>query len=313
MSEAVPILAVHRGNSGYLRYWSAQARQSNPRSRIVLIGDATNELRDTEHAEWTDYLGDDGEEFTRSYQHLSSLRFEFELFCMQRWFVIAHFMRRHGIPWAFVMDTDVLLFSDVSELPRESGFATAGDSGHVALLDARMAASFARFILDAYTRPDRLTALRAVYRSYCEVHAAGGICDMTHIAHFRQANAGRVSSLLTIGDGVFDDNINAPGGFTQVAGVKALHGMGGKVLGRRADDGRLVRFHGVHFQGVAKSLMSYAAAGDWRGARRMARINLLKTSAIRLASGVRRAMARSRKYGGGAQKRTGKFSSAGLI
>ncbi len=41
-APTMPIMFIHKGNKEHLKYALAQARQSNPDSRIFLLGDASN-------------------------------------------------------------------------------------------------------------------------------------------------------------------------------------------------------------------------------------------------------------------------------
>lgn len=112
--EPIPILVFHRGNAVYLECCLNQAKKYNPDSRIILLGDSSNaQIKMAEHYNADDFLG--AKEFKPLYKHCSFLSYDFEWVCIERWFAIRDFVRATGINRFLHIDTDVLLFCNVTE------------------------------------------------------------------------------------------------------------------------------------------------------------------------------------------------------
>ncbi len=113
-TNPVPILVFHRGNAAYLEHCLNQARKYNPDSRIILLGDSSNaHIKVAEHYNADDFPG--AKEFKPLYKHCSFLSYEFEWRCIERWFALRDFIRLTGINRFLHIDTDVLLFSNVTQ------------------------------------------------------------------------------------------------------------------------------------------------------------------------------------------------------
>lgn len=129
-----PILFIHYGRSAYLRRTLAAARRSNPRKRIVLLGDDTNRDMATGLAEFCDYrtcsLGAKAHEFASVFQAIEGDQHHFNKpggtaswlrFVFLRWFCLEEFVRNYGIASFWTFDSDTLLLADL--LPREARYS----------------------------------------------------------------------------------------------------------------------------------------------------------------------------------------------
>lgn len=113
-TNPVPILVFHRGNDAYLEHCLNQAKKYNPDSRIILLGDSSNaQIKAAEHYNADDFPG--AREFKPLYKYFSFLSYEFEWRCIERWFALRDFIRLTGITRFLHIDTDVLLFSNVTQ------------------------------------------------------------------------------------------------------------------------------------------------------------------------------------------------------
>lgn len=64
-----PIILIHRGDSFYLAHTIAQARSSNPDSRLILLGDRSNSFYlGVEHHRYVDYF-DEAREFAKLFTY----------------------------------------------------------------------------------------------------------------------------------------------------------------------------------------------------------------------------------------------------
>lgn len=114
-NQSIPILVFYRGSvSAYLEYCLNQAKKFNPDSRIILLGDSANaHLKVAEHYNADDFPG--AREFKPLYKHCSHLSYDFEWRCIERWFIMRDFVRLTGINRFLHIDTDVLLFCNVTQ------------------------------------------------------------------------------------------------------------------------------------------------------------------------------------------------------
>lgn len=113
----LPIIFIHRTDDAYLYYILRQAKLSNPNSDVILLGSKSNAKyisNDTKHFMIDDY-SEGASNFAKSYKHLSSNEYHYNLFCFQRWFVLRDFMRKHKIPECWVFDSDVMLYTNINK------------------------------------------------------------------------------------------------------------------------------------------------------------------------------------------------------
>ena len=110
-----PIILIHRGDSFYLAHTIAQARSSNPESRLILLGDRSNSFYlGVEHHSYEDYF-DEAREFTNlfTYEFFPNYQYPWILFCHQKYFALRDFVRAKGINRFLLIDSDVLLYEPI--------------------------------------------------------------------------------------------------------------------------------------------------------------------------------------------------------
>jgi hypothetical protein len=110
-----PIILIHRGDSYYLAHTIAQARSSNPESRLILLGDRSNSFYlGVEHHRYEDYF-EDAREFAKlfTYEYFPTYQYPWILFCHQKYFALRDFVRSQGIDKFVLIDSDVLIYEPV--------------------------------------------------------------------------------------------------------------------------------------------------------------------------------------------------------
>ena len=110
-----PIILIHRGDSFYLAHTIAQARSSNPESRLILLGDRSNSFYlGVEHHRYEDYF-DEAREFAKlfTYEYFPNYQYPWILFCHQKYFALRDFVGAHGIDKFLLIDSDVLLYEPI--------------------------------------------------------------------------------------------------------------------------------------------------------------------------------------------------------
>jgi hypothetical protein len=263
--EAIPIIFLHRSNSEYLKYTFAQAKATNPKSDIVLLGDETNnQYPFVEHYFIEDYSESAGH-FARVYKHLSTHSVDFELICFQRWFVLRDFMVAHGLRTCLFLDSDTLLYTDVTQDSRK--FASfdftlsQGTSGCTFFLNRLEALSeFCAFLSDTYTNRQgyHFRKMAAHFAVLQRTGRRGGVCDMTAFQLYKEDHFGAIGEVaLVVEDSVYDPAITvAVPGFEMENGIKKIATRDGIPYGVHVKSQREIRFNSLQFQGSAtKRLM----------------------------------------------------------
>ncbi|MCC7168421.1 MAG: hypothetical protein IT565_12720 [Rhodospirillales bacterium] len=243
----VPVVYVHWDAPDHLALSIGQAQRAAPDSPVVVIGDRWNRYRGVEHVLLRDHLGG-AEDFARHYVHRSENDFSYELFCFQRWFILADWARATGTEILLALDSDVLLFERAGKLAQRLGGKTAGFAGplgpHLAVLTQE--------------------GLDALCAHYTDFYRAEGwrdrpapISDMTLLPDFF-ARLPAADLNADPGWSFIDGNIRLSEGFAMEDGLKALAFENGRPIGIDAL-GRARPFAALHFQGVAKKKMADCA------------------------------------------------------
>ena len=105
-----PVVFFHLGFQEYLKHAVKQAALENS---VILIGDKSNKFlneldnvrhydADMENCKFSEY-------FKKSYKHLSTGGFEFELVCFLRWAAICRISKKIGLDTIFHSDSDNLV------------------------------------------------------------------------------------------------------------------------------------------------------------------------------------------------------------
>lgn len=272
------IVFIHSGYSPYLEFTLRQARAADPETELVLLGDDANDrfpfLR---HVNTTSATYRDGAEaFQSVYEHLATNNHTTVVRWFQRWFWLQTYFRETGLHDAFVLDSDVLLFSTERELrdawvgvdtalgvcqpDEQSGYRWIS-SPHVSYWTAPAVEEFCRFILDTYTDPAGVERYRSKWRHHVERGLEGGVCDMTTLYLFAEGyGPGEVANFVDVRQGATCDAAistsenKVPSEYRMRGGVKAVDWTArGEPTGYNERLGKTVRFAALHLQGHSKA------------------------------------------------------------
>ncbi|MDN5214293.1 hypothetical protein QQ020_19600 [Fulvivirgaceae bacterium BMA12] len=277
MNQNTQIVFIHRGYSRYLPYAIYQAKSASPNTDIVFIGNKLN-FKGIKVEHLDNLYSDEIEEFKAHYAHMSTNSEKFELFCWLRWFHLLNYMRKNKVQSVLHLDSDVMLYSSIEDIKKayadvplecalsipkqdSSSFKWTA-SGHISFWTIDALEDFCKMILDSYQKKDYLNLYRQKWHWHVAENKPGGICDMTTLYLFWQANTSRVVSLSRSHKGnVFDDNINAASNSEIDQYVTELGRKKVKFVKKRPfffkEDRKeeLDRVHALHLQGDAKSQM----------------------------------------------------------
>lgn len=161
--QNTPIIFIHTSNSWYLPYVLYQAEYFNKQRDIILLNDGTISISKPHNFNFTSY-NDHPEivQFKNLYFHKSPNSYKYELLCFLRWFYLREFMREKQLNKAMYLDSDVLLYKDISYLldlnytccfcipEQEYNSYQWVASGHTSLWALEGIENFCNFLLHAY-------------------------------------------------------------------------------------------------------------------------------------------------------------------
>jgi len=273
---SLPIVFLHKGNQDFIKYSLVKSSETNPDSKIYLIGDTSNRHLDkiVENVIWLDYedyAGEHSNLLVDSYIHMSTNPAPYEFICIDRWFVINEFMKRENLNSCFISDTDVLLYANVSDLQKKyfknhRCTLTHNVSAGISFMNDRtILDDYIDLVLDSYGGKNNLFFDKAV--SHWQTHQRnkrpGGVCDMTWWMFLRNKlppfDFGESMSIIKEESGIhstFDHNINVSYGYDMENGIKKFKFKNGIPYCYNKTYDLEVKFNCIHFQGqYAKQLM----------------------------------------------------------
>ncbi len=279
--KPVPIVFLHKGYKDYLYYTMRQARLYNPDAPIYLFGDqANNRFSFLTHVDVTPYEAA-AYPFEKDYQHYSWQPYQFEMYCLKRYFILLEIMRAFSFERFYLCDTDLMFYSNVQEEYDRLGMGSCDAALYVhpnaqmeevlihnSLWTRPVLEHFCDFIRDVYA-PGKVHRLEENYRyKQATGHPAAFISDMYVLYLFYRAykDRYRILDLSPIRDGAtYDYNISEWPGLDrehtyalndkEFYGVKKLEIRDGKVYCYHKQLGREVQFKNLHFAGYNKMLV----------------------------------------------------------
>lgn len=272
---SLPIIFLNYGNPWYLKYSLSQCIGTNPGARVILLGDNANiGYAGVEHYNCSDYMHS-ATKIAEVYKHMNTNPYDFELFCMQRWFIISDFLQKHSIKECFVMDSDVLLYEPIVKyrqvfekvrmtLHVGSDVSVSASAHSTYILDRSMLQEFCAFCLSTYANEEGWAYKRLL--KHCEglkqANESGGVCDMTFWYLFYIENKEKIYDLNSIirGDECVDNNVNAAtnntGTFKIKNGIKQVRLFRDKAQAFIVSPlQHSINMISLHFQGSAKKLI----------------------------------------------------------
>lgn len=250
MKENLPIIIVHKGDSFYLEPALRQTRKFNPNNHIYLISDeSTNHYDFIEHVNITDYMSS-AEQLKEAYVHMSINPYFYELFCIQRWFIILEFVKKHNYNHFLCIDSDVMLYcqvDDVFEKWYEYDMTICQPEGpQYTLFNKDSLEKFCDYIYSHYTVEDKLAEVK-------KWHQHRGISDMTFFNYYaQQPNIQFFNTAQVVEGTCFEFNMKVHQGFEMKGRLKKIYWREGLPYGKEIASGKLIRFNALHFQGGVK-------------------------------------------------------------
>ena len=137
------------------------------------------------------------------YQHLSSNHEVFELFCIERFFVIRDFMASNGMKSAFLIETDVLLLQNLNSVFSNADFFCFNRTYlsekkciSLAHVTFEYIQHYCDFVTDCYTNITKFSKIESYFKAYQNKGAKGGICDMTFCDYINKGLFGAKKEMI---------------------------------------------------------------------------------------------------------------------
>jgi len=261
---AIPVVFIHRGDSDYLFNTFYQLKYTNPGIPVYLIGTPELKLYSSmvTHVNIEDYMAE-ASAFAKIYRHLSSNDHDYELFCIQRWFVLKEFLTKNKIERILYLDSDVLFYSDVQEVAdkfNNYGMTVSEIMGHTNFIKTEVLIDFCDFILDCYTCPRSIQLLDKYYADFMSAYKSG-ISDMTFFFKYLEAFPDKVFNyFIWDGNETLSHNIHNPYGWDK---RYVMNGEYLKIVWKSNKpylisslNNELILSHTLHFQGDNKVMMT---------------------------------------------------------
>lgn len=206
----VPIVFVHEQYSFYLEFSLRQAQLTNPESPLHLIGDArNNRFPFVQHLPISSLIEKDYRQFGEIYTHSSPNQMHYELFCFRRWFLLRELMHRHQYSLAFMADSDVMIYDQLTcgagRMIRQNYLAAYNigadcdwvnsASGHSSFWTREGIDQFCQFLLRIYGHPDFRPLLDNIRSQRHLITSKVGISDMTALYLFMKQRPGKILNL----------------------------------------------------------------------------------------------------------------------
>ena len=215
-----PLIFIHYGPAGYLRWTLQAARKANPEKRILFLGDETNRQFARGLAEYLPFEaltgGEKARQFEQHFQVIQGERHRFNKlhgtdfwlrFVFRRWFLIEALLRQEQFDAFWTFDSDTLVLAPLA--PRESRFQDVecteqckGECLNGFVGSRQLVERYTDKILELFQRPDYLNA----QRERLTRHAGLAFNEMDAYRTFREEEGIRSRHLASILDGeTFDD------------------------------------------------------------------------------------------------------------
>ena len=114
MSNNIPVIIFHLGKQPYVKQCLHSGIKSG--NEMVIINETSNMFPDLNvkcvpMAKYTDKVS----QFNGLFKNFSTNPEKFEALCVIRWIIVHEYMVKHNIERAFLCDSDVLLYDNITE------------------------------------------------------------------------------------------------------------------------------------------------------------------------------------------------------
>lgn len=182
----IPIIIFHLGNQEYVHLCLKQAKKYN--NNIHILTDNENNfiyenIKCINYIKYNNYM----KKFQYIYKHFSSNSQQLEFICIVRWMCIYEYMKEQSIEKAFICDSDVLLYDNISNIVKKyfkddlylCTSSSKNVTGGQSIFTLNKLEQFVNFCFNFYN-----TQVPNIIQWYKTYNEPGGICDMTLLYYF---------------------------------------------------------------------------------------------------------------------------------
>jgi hypothetical protein len=183
----LPIIIFHIGNQPYVHSCLKQASKFN--NNVIVLNEHDNmfpniNVKCVNYKKYSTYLT----QFKSLYKHYSTNSYQLEFICIVRWMCIYEYMKKHKIKRAFICDSDVLIYDNITMIDKkylhEYEFMLCSSpsknlTGGQCIFNFEILQRFIIFIFKFYK-----TQISIIDEWWNKYKQAGGICDMTLLYYF---------------------------------------------------------------------------------------------------------------------------------
>jgi hypothetical protein len=254
-----PIVLIHKGNSNYLpiSLWQLVYTQ-NQGTPIYLIGNEDNAHFGSlvTHLSYNDFISE-ADAFTKAYKHYSTNGHDYELFCIQRWFILKSVMKKYGWQSCIYLDSDIMAYTNLADAPTavmQAEMTVACISAHTNFINCYETLDlFCRFIIAIYSNPEADIVLEKIYNENIKNDGGGGVSDMTMFTLFRKKYPEKIVDISTIIENqTYDITIDYHNGYEMEDSFKKIYWQDNIPYCKVKNQDTLVKQNTLHFQGSSK-------------------------------------------------------------
>tara|TARA_Y100000591_G_C21848390_1_gene710055 strand:+ start:1553 stop:2437 length:885 start_codon:yes stop_codon:yes gene_type:complete len=201
----IPIIIFHLGNQDYVKYCLNQLQKYN--NNVILLNDNPDNFKEffnnnCKIINYKEYFIN-ANKFIPLYKHYSSNNVQLELICIIRWMCVCEYMKNNNIKRAFICDSDVLIYDNITKINNEylkdydfmlCSSGSKNVTGGQSIWNFEKLEEFIKFCFNFYNDENKVL-IDKWWKNYKE---PGGICDMTLLYYF--ANNGRKFEGLRLKD-----------------------------------------------------------------------------------------------------------------
>jgi hypothetical protein len=260
------IVFIHKGYSSCLFASITTARESNPCGEIILIGDETNNIPkilnalNCEHVNISKFEST-AIKFAAIYRHDGNNSLGYELFCLQRWFILNDFLvTRPSKSKVLYLDSDAFLFEDASNVLSNmtSNIALCHfiSPAFTYIKNVKELDKFCTFVYESFLNIELYEKLVEFVKDYSN-QGMPHISDMTLFGEYSSTKGSRAVGDLRSKDNsltFYCDNFSYPQGMQMgLVGKRIEKDRNGNRYFINEESGIRHLAGGVHFQGMMKT------------------------------------------------------------
>ncbi len=278
------IVLIHKWTQEYLKYTVKQLLKYHKKNDIILLTDNLDKtkvfLKNIIEIESIENYFDFSKNFEQIYKHMSHIAYEFEIFCIQRWFILLEYIKKNSIENICHIDSDVMVFSNLIEYFKKnlswSEFNYVGSCWHVFFWNIIWLEKFKNFVFDIYKKKENIKELERYYKweKYAVIYRnnwnfyedkSNSITDMTLFYLFLKKTKNLISNDIWIikNKEVFDNNLWFSEWFKEKFWLKKIVFENKSIYWFLNND--KIKFNALHFQWSTKKFIIdyYNERNNW--------------------------------------------------